>query len=193
MVSWLLQSDEALCLALNGCNAPWADKVMWVVSSKWLWIPLYGWLVWLLVQMFGRQVWRTLLLALLLVVITDQGAGLMKNTVKRPRPSHDAVLGDQVHVVKGYRGGPYGFFSSHAANTFGVALFAGLLLRRRHKLLLPALLVWASLVAYSRVYLGVHYPGDILAGALWGAACGAALFALHQRWLPRETRFRLHR
>jgi len=193
MVNWLIHTDTAWLLAVNGFHAPWADTVMWIVSGKLIWIPLYALLLWMLWREFGKQVWRTLILTALLIVCTDQGAGFAKNTVKRPRPTHNPDIEATVHVVNDYRGGHYGFFSSHAANTFGIALFTGLLLRRRYKKILPALLLWATLVSYSRIYLGVHYPLDILAGAIWGSVCGLTLATVHKRWLPRKIKFRLNR
>lgn len=193
MVDWLLHTDTWLLLAINGFHAPWADVVMWWVSSKLIWIPLYLFLAYLLWNEYGHLVWRSLLLVLLLVVLTDQSSVLIKNGVKRPRPTHEAGIENVIHVVKDYRGGAYGFVSSHAANTTGIALFAGLLLRRRIKNLLPALIVWAFLVSYSRIYLGVHYPGDVLGGCLVGAFFGWTLATLHTHWLPRDLRFRRRR
>ncbi|PKP27297.1 MAG: phosphatase PAP2 family protein [Bacteroidetes bacterium HGW-Bacteroidetes-22] len=193
MVNWLLHADTWLLLAINGFHAPWADVLMWWLSSKLIWIPLYLFLMVLLWNEFGHQIWRSLLLVLILVVLTDQGSVLIKNGVQRPRPTHNTEIENEVHVVKDYRGGTYGFISSHAANTTGIALFVGLLLRRRNKSLLPALIVWALVVSYSRIYLGVHYPGDVLAGALLGALFGWALAKLHAHWLPRDVRFRLRR
>lgn len=193
MVDWLIRTDITWLLAVNGFHAPWADTVMWIISGKLIWIPLYALLLWMLWHEFGKQVWRTLILTVLLVVCTDQGAGLAKNSVRRPRPTHNPDIEATIHVVNDYRGGQYGFFSSHAANTFGIAFFTGLLLRRRNKKILPALLFWAALVSYSRLYLGVHYPSDVLTGALWGSLCGLALAAVHTRWLPRKVKFRLNR
>lgn len=193
MVDWLLHADTWLLLAINGFHAPWADVVMWWVSSKLIWIPLYLFLVYLLWNEFGYQVWRSLLLVLLLIVLTDQGSVLIKNSVKRPRPTHEAGIEKEIHVVKDYRGGAYGFVSSHAANTTGIALFTGLLLRRRNKNLLPALIAWAFLVSYSRIYLGVHYPGDVIGGCLLGAFFGWVLAGLYLFWLPRDVRFRRRR
>ncbi len=193
MVDWLLHADTWLLLAINGFHAPWADVVMWWVSSKLIWIPLYLFLVYLLWNEFGYQVWRSLLLVLLLIVLTDQGSVLIKNSVKRPRPTHETGIEKEIHVVKDYRGGAYGFVSSHAANTTGIALFTGLLLRRRNKNLLPALIAWAFLVSYSRIYLGVHYPGDVLGGCLLGAFFGWVLAGLYTFWLPRDVRFRRRR
>ena len=193
MVNWLLQTDTALLLALNGAHAPWADVLMWWLSSKLVWIPLYLLLLWLLWVEFEKKIWRSLLLVVLLIVITDQGSVLVKNCVKRPRPTHNPQIENTIHVVNNYRGGTYGFFSSHAANTFAIAVFAGLLLRRRNSYIVLALLVWALMISYSRVYLGVHYPGDVLAGALWGTAFGYVFAAIHYRWLPRNIKFKYNR
>jgi undecaprenyl-diphosphatase len=90
--------------------------------------------------------------------------------VERLRPSHDPVIGNQIHIVNNYRGGLYGFISSHAANTFAIAVFLALLFKR--KVFTISIIIWASIVSFSRIYLGVHYPGDVLCGAILGTGLG---------------------
>lgn len=104
----------------------------------------------------------------------------MKPFFARPRPSHEPGLAGLLHLVNGYKGGAYGFASSHAANTFGVAMFIYLLFRSRYAWI-SAIFVWAAVMSYTRIYLGVHYPGDIFAGALVGSACGVAAFLCTQQ------------
>ena len=126
------------------------------------------------------QLFPMLLLSILVVSLADQSSvHLFKNVFQRLRPCHEPALEGLVHLVNNKCGGQYGFISSHAANTFGVAFLALLWIRKRW--FTAVMLLWALLVAYSRIYLGVHYPGDVLVGGLWGAGCGALLFVLF-RW-----------
>lgn len=165
--------DTNLFLFLNGFNSPFFDGFMWAVSEKFTWIPLYMSVVYIVAAKWRMQgVW--VLLALVAgVVIADQVAsGIIKEVVQRPRPSHVEDLQDLIHLVHGKKGGRFGFVSSHAANSVCFALLSSLLFR--NKLYSGALLVWAVLVSYSRIYLGVHYPLDIIGGAIVGIA-GAIL------------------
>lgn len=188
----LVEVDKKAFLFLNDLNASWLDQPMMLMSNTLLWIPLYALLLFLIVRQYGKLSWIIVLGIILTIVLSDQiTSSVMKPYFERLRPSRDPTLGDIVHVVDGYRGGLYGFASSHAANTFGVATFIFLLLRKNH----PGLFVlffWALLVSYTRIYLGVHYPGDILAGALVGIASAFAcvhltLFAHNRYGLARST------
>lgn len=184
-----VDADVAALLALNG---PWpgGDFLMWWASSTWTWLPLYVALLWALRQRLGswsRWGWAWAIIALSLVG-TDMGsARLAKPLVERPRPSHEAALVDELHVVvppgrdEPYRGGAFGFFSSHAANHMGIAVLVGGLLGGGW--VLVGLVAWALAIGYSRIYLGVHYPGDVLVGAVWGALWGGACFAFWTRWM----------
>jgi len=161
--------DDSLLLAVNGANNAFCDAFFWLVSTKWAWIPFYIALAYVLWRQMG---WRRTLLALatiaLLITFADQiTSHVLRPIFERPRPTNpDNPISAGVHLVNGYRGGRFGFPSCHAANTFALASFCALLFRRRALSLL--LLGWAALVCYSRMYLGVHYLGDLLAGTIVG-------------------------
>ncbi len=169
----MVELDHKIFLVLNSLHTPFLDKVMWTVSMRVVWIPFYILIIWLLAAKYGKRVWIPLALVPVLVVLTDQGSNLLKNLVERPRPCHEPALAGLVHTVKGHCGGMYGFVSAHAANTFGIAAFTIPLLQRRW--FTWTVIIWALIVSYSRIYLGVHYPGDVLGGALLGLVSGGAL------------------
>lgn len=185
-----MQWDEVLFLYLNNLGTTFWDPFWLRISEVAIWIPLYAILLTLVYWVFHWKsaLWVSLFL-FLNVLATDQGSvKLFKEQFQRSRPCHEEHLKDSFREVKGSCGGAYGFISSHASNTFGLAFFLGLLFRRRLPWLYYALILWASMVSYSRVYLGVHYPGDILAGALYGALCGTGLFLLLDRWINLKYR-----
>lgn len=175
--------DSQLLLAINGLHNPYFDTFMYAYSGKWIWIPMYAALVYVL---FRNLSWRVALACLVGVALTitfaDQiGASVIRPWVERLRPANlENPLSEYVHIVNGYRGGSYGFPSCHAANTFGLTFYLMFLIHRRGFTLFMC--AWALLTCYSRSYLGVHYPGDLLAGALLGL-CGAALMYGLFRWL----------
>lgn len=169
----MVELDRTIFLFLNSLHTPFLDRVMLAVSMRTVWIPFYILIAWLLILKYGKRVWIPLALVPVLVLLTDQGSNLLKNLVERPRPCHEPLLEGLVHTVNGRCGGMYGFVSAHAANTFGIAAFTIPLLRRNWYTW--TVIIWAVIVSYSRIYLGVHYPGDVLGGALLGLAAGAAL------------------
>jgi undecaprenyl-diphosphatase len=169
----MVELDRTIFLFLNSLHTPFLDTVMWVLSMRTVWIPLYVLIIWLLAAKYGKRVWIPLVLVPVLVLLTDQGSNLLKNLVERPRPCHEPALEGLVHIVRGRCGGMYGFVSAHASNTFGIAAFTIPLLRQRW--FSRTVIIWALAVSYSRIYLGVHYPGDVLGGALLGVAAGTAL------------------
>lgn len=172
----LIHFDQQLLLKLNGSDSLFWDGFMMTVTSTATWIPLALVLLYILIKNNNmRNVLFIVLMIALAVVIADQFASTFcKPYFKRFRPTHDPLLMSYVDVVNNYRGGKYGFISSHAANTFAVFVYVSLLIRNR--CLAVSLLLWASLCSFSRIYLGVHYPGDILAGALSGSCVGAVLW-----------------
>lgn len=170
MVEMLASIDEKFFLLLNGAHLPWLDEPFRLISGKLIWTPFYAWLLWMLSAKQRMGLWVTLICIVLMIVVTDQGSGVIKRLVMRLRPTHEPGIMDLVHTVNGYRGGRFGFFSSHAANAFALAVFVSRALKNYK--ITATLMVWAALVSYSRIYLGVHYPGDILVGMLMGSAVG---------------------
>ena len=168
--------DTDLFLLLNGFHNAFWDTVMYWASEKYFWVPFYA----LLLVFIGVKLnWKTLLVILpliaLSILLSDQGSVLLKNFFQRYRPCHNLMIQDIVHTLNGKFGGHYGFVSSHAANTFALAMFVGMLFRKKLKWMLVLMLFWAGFVSYSRIYTGVHYPADIVAGALLGAGVGFLL------------------
>lgn len=182
-LSSLIEADNACLLAINGWHAPWADTFMYAFSGKWIWIPLYASLLYVIGRNLRWQVAVGCAVAIALtIVFADQvGASLIRPEVARLRPSNlENPLSAMVHIVNGYRGGSYGFPSCHAANTFGLAFFILYLFRNR--LLSTFILAWALVTCYSRAYLGVHYPGDLLAGAVLGFVGPASATGFSRRF-----------
>lgn len=173
--------DEKLLLLINGFHNEFFDSLMWTISGKWTWIPLYIILAYLIVRC-GK--WKCGLLCLLFIALTitfaDQTcASYIRPFVQRPRPSAlDSPIVGLVHIVNNYRGGHYGFPSCHAANTFALTTFIALYFRRRRIGMM--MFAWASVVSYSRIYLGVHYPGDILAGMAVGCFYACLFYVMYR-------------
>lgn len=177
-MEFLLNLDRELFLAINGAHAPWLDPLMVFASGKFTWIPLY---LFILYYTWRTRGLRNLLLFILGVALTvalaDQiSVHLFKNCVQRLRPCHQPGLMELVYLPTGHCGGQFGFVSSHAANAFAVFLFAHRFIQKRW--LTVTLLLWATFVGYSRIYMGVHYPGDVLGGALLGLLLGWVSYRL---------------
>lgn len=179
MLETIQQIDTNIFLYLNGFHSPFFDVVMWWASNKFIWIPLYIGLLWLLIRQNPKKAGLLLLMILLLIVLSDQSANLAKFAFARLRPSNEPTLLGLVHLVRNYSGGDYGFYSGHASSSFAVAVFVISLAGRQNKWLIPLMLSYAVLISYSRVYLGVHYLGDVLVGALAGSIYGFAVSRLY--------------
>lgn len=173
----LVRIDSDLLLAVNGMHSRFFDFFMPVCTDKLVWIPLYLSLLYIL---FRNMSFKTAMLCLVCIALA---AGLsdvisskaLRFAVMRLRPSNiENELHNLVHIVDGYRGGRYGFPSSHAANTFSLAVFMVCLYRCRT--ISFFMVFWALLNCYTRLYLGVHYPGDILAGAVLGSLLAVAFY-----------------
>lgn len=186
MIEWLQQLDTTLFLYLNSLGTPFWDPIMIFFSGKLTWLPLYILIVLFMYWQFGwRLVWPLLGAALVVTLADQSSVQLFKNIFERLRPCHEPALQDIVRLATGRcAGGRFGFVSSHAANTFAVAVYLSFLFKR--KWFSAFILIWAAGVSYSRIYLGVHYPGDVLGGAILGAICGSAvwnlLFGFHRVW-----------
>ncbi len=176
----LLALDRALFLDWNGSDSIFMDGFMWMYTNMWMWMPLAVLLLCLVVRNNApsRAVLIVVLLALLITVSDQLSSGLLKPLVHRLRPTHDPLLSSMVDTVFGYRGGQFSFPSSHAANSFALFTFTSLLIRNWGYTL--SMFLWACLFSYSRVYLGVHYPGDILCGALLGIFVGVVFYIIYE-------------
>ena len=199
MLEQLLHIDTEILLAINGWYAPWADTLMWIVSAKATWIPLYLLLIGLLVWRYRKPamthvkwlqkvpacVVMIVVIAMAVGVADFIASGILKELVARPRPTRVPELEGVLHLVNDYRSGQYGFVSSHAANTMACALLFSLIWRK--KITTSLLMLWVAANCYSRMYLGVHYPLDILGGLMVGTLTALLGFAL-LRWWKIECR-----
>lgn len=187
MLDQLLHYDTELFIFLNKLgNSTW-DGFWLFVTDKWSSIPLYAILLYLIYKHYG---WKGTLVIMvcvaLMITATDQLANLFKHGIQRPRPCQVAQLKEDMRFIAGGCG-KYGYFSAHAASSMAAAVFLGLSLQRWYRYLPFLLLVWAIITAYSRIYLGVHYPLDIITGMAIGGIIGW-LFFLLQRWAQRRFR-----
>ena len=191
MIENLNTLDHELMLWLNYDGGTFQDAFWYTLSQIPSWIPLYITIIFVMLQPSDGQKqkrWMKFILLLLFTALvfafTDQiSAGIIKPLVQRPRPSHDGSIMDRLHFVNDYHGGAYGFVSSHAANCFGLAVWVSCLYKRRS--LVTAMMLYAVLNCYSRIYLGVHFPGDIICGTVLGILCGWLGYYCYTRFCQR--------
>lgn len=181
----LRQIDESLFLFLNGLGTESWDGFWLLVTGKWYAIPLYAILLYLIYRRLGpKGTLVTILLVAAMITCTDQLANLFKYGIERPRPCKVEILMQQARFVAP-RCGRFGFFSAHAASSMALAVFIGMLLRPWYRYLPFLLLFWVVLVGYSRIYVGVHYPGDIVVGFAVGALIAYVFLKLHRYIMAR--------
>ncbi len=170
--------DRQLFLFLNSLNSPFFDVVMHAISGKLIWAPLYAAILVYLALTYKRKFFVIVLMIILAVTLADQiSVQVFKNNFQRLRPCNEPSLKGLVHLFNGECGGGFSFVSSHATNSFNVALLSLMFIRRRWYTI--AIIVWASVIGYSRIYLGVHYPADVICGSLLGALIGWSVYQLY--------------
>ena len=173
--------DSDLFLFLNGLHADWMDPVMIAITQMWAWFPLYILLIYWTAKQYGKRCWWVFAAVCIVVLCSDQlSSHVCKPFFQRLRPCYDAELEGLIHLPAGLAGGRYGFTSSHAANTFALAAFLTPVLDNYRPWAAMTLYFWAFVSSYTRIYIGFHYPGDILCGAVLGMAVGLALWKLFQ-------------
>ena len=192
MIEFLQDIDRELLLGINGSDSLYLDRLVRTLTNGLTWIPLYLSLFYMVMK--NNDNFRRLLLVLggagLCVVLAGTVDDvIVKPLVARWRPTHDPQIGILVDIVDGYRGGKYGFFSAHASNTMSIATFF-CWLARSHRLSI-ALVIWSLVNCWTRMYLGVHFPGDILVGLIWGITVGTGVYFLYRRltrgmYMPRN-------
>ena len=184
----LSRYDSDLFLYLNGLHVDWMDKVMVLITNMWVWFPLYLLLIYWTVKQYGKRCWWVFFAVGLVVLCTDQLAShVCKPLFQRLRPCYNTDFQYLIYLPKGLAGGRYGFVSSHAANTFGVATFLTPVLKKYRPWMAIVLFLWAFISSYSRIYIGFHYPGDILCGALLGTLIGLVFWKLFQLVVVRKV------
>jgi len=177
----IAQIDRSALLFLNHLHNSFFDFIFYWASNRLVWIPLYAFLAILIYRKYPHRFFRILLAIAVLITLSDQlSSSVIKILVMRLRPCHDPVISADVHLVYGYCGGLYGFVSSHASNSFALTVFIWLLMGRSNRSLMILLFAWTMLVSYSRIYLGAHFPGDVLCGMALGGILAFLIFRLLQ-------------
>ena len=174
----IINFDQQLFLLINSLNSPFCDQLMHIISGKLIWVPLYVAILIYLGVTYKRKFLIMLIFIIIAAIMADQISVMIKNLVQRPRPCHEPALAGLIHLFNGECGGSFGFVSSHATNSFNVALVSLLFIRRRWFTII--IIVWALVIGYSRIYLGVHYPGDVICGSVLGAVIGWFNYCLYK-------------
>lgn len=179
-MSFIKELDTELFLFLNGLHIDWLDPIMTFISGKITWAPFYIVLLYLVIKNYKKQSILIIVGIILLIVCSDQiSSSVFKPIFERPRPCHNEAIKDLVYLPTGHCGGAYGFISSHACNCFALATFITQILKRHYRKIGWVMYIWASMVAYSRIYMGVHYPGDVFVGAIVGMLIGFVISKIY--------------
>jgi len=179
LINDIIEIDKTLFLALNGFHHPLLDGFMYYISKVWTWTPLYlaiiiGW-----IRKWKMESLWVILTVVICLVLTDQLSTMTKVLFERLRPSHNPEFEGMIHHVKEYVGGKYGFVSGHASNVFGFALLTSLIVK--NSVYSVFIFMWAAMVSYSRIYLGVHYPLDIIGGMILGMTLAIITYTIYIR------------
>jgi undecaprenyl-diphosphatase len=171
MLDTLKSLDQSLFLYLNGHHSSFFDNVMWWGTNTLTWLPLYVLLLFIVIRRYKWQAVWVLIFTAVMILFSDQLSNVVKDWVARPRPTHEPGLAG-IHTLNGYLGGEFGFYSAHATNNMSIAIFLILILPNTYRYFPLLIICWAVFMAYTRIYLGVHYPGDTLAGWIAGGLIG---------------------
>lgn len=185
--STLYAADKTLLMVFNGSHCPFVDRLAVTLTCGYMWIPLYIALLLLVINNHKTvaQISLVIGMALLAIVLSEGMADLIvKPLVARLRPIHDTLMQDSIQVVNNYLAEGYSFFSAHASNTMAVAVFFSLLVKDR--LFACTLITWALVNCWTRLYLGVHYPSDIIVGVVWGSVSGLFAYTIYNK--VKDTR-----
>ena len=186
----LLQLDTELFLFFNGFYVPWAARIVYYLSKGCVLTPLFLFIIYLIFKIYQKRGWIVFAIFSLTIALSDQTCNLLKNSVCRYRPSHTETLAKDIHLVEKpegglYYGGKYGFPSAHASNTMALAFLVIFFLSKKKKWVMALAIAWSLLMAYSRIYLGVHYPLDILFGFVLGSCYALLMYFLYVKWLSK--------
>jgi len=171
-----LSIDAELLLLINGWNSKGADEVMFSISNKWSSLPVYAGLAIYFHRNYRQRFLTIVLLVAAMILLSDQLSNIFKYLVERPRPCHDPALQHLVHRVHDKCGGQFGFYSAHASNTAALATLSSFLIPSKNARFI--LISWCVLIGYSRIYLGAHYPGDVIAGWFFGSLIGYSAYRI---------------
>ncbi len=186
MIEEILRLDSELFLFLNNLGSPFFDNFWIYLSYKEANILFYLLLLIFYLSINSSklsEIFYLLVFIAIMITIADQTANLFKDTFQRLRPCYDEVLKDSIRLVKNSCGGKYGFFSAHASNSFSLAIFFGLLYKNKFRYVIYISLLYASLISFSRIYLGVHFPLDIFFGSIFGITVGFLIFRIYDNRL----------